>query len=96
MSGNTAEQLAMQIFRDHLPLAAQVICDIAVNSDNERNQMQASKYIVERVMGRTPDARVDNGATDPLANIFTDVLREPTADERAQGSRVTRLSTSKE
>lgn len=84
------EQLAQQIFRDHLGLAAQVICEIAVGSDNERNRLNASKYIVERVMGRIPDSAPEK-EQDMWENLFGSITREPTAQERESGARVSRL-----
>jgi hypothetical protein len=91
MTVRQAEAIAMEIFRDNLPLAAQVIAEIATNSESERNRLQASKYIVERVMGRTPDAKPESGANDPWSNLFSSVLREPTATERAEGATISRI-----
>jgi hypothetical protein len=91
MSVPEAEHIAMEIFRDNLPLAAQVIADIAVSSDSERNRLAASKYIVERVMGRTPDAKVDTSRDDMWGNLFGSVLKEPTLAERNEGAKVSRI-----
>ena len=88
---SSAEKIAMQVFRDHLPLAAEVICAIAVESDSEKNRLAASKYIVERVLGRTPETSVANQETSPYEALFGSVLREPTADERTSGARVSRI-----
>lgn len=87
----TAEKLAMEVFRDNLPLAAQVICEIACNSESERNRLTASKYIVERVLGRTPDAKADESRNEPWSDLFGSVMREPTSDERAAGATVSRI-----
>lgn len=86
-----AEQTATQIFRDNAPLAAQVIVDIMVHSESERNRFQAAKYITERVLGRVGDNKPDAGPDNPWDNLFGSVIREPNADERASGARVSRL-----
>lgn len=91
MSSLEAETLAMQIFRDNLPLAAQIICDIATHSDNERTQLTAAKYVVERTMGKTPESRPPADEDNPLTRLFGNVIREPTADERASGTKVSRI-----
>jgi hypothetical protein len=84
------EQLANQIFRDHVGLCAQVICEIATGSDNEKNRLTASKYVVERVLGRTPDAVVER-EQDMWQDLFGSITREPTASERQTGAKVSRL-----
>lgn len=85
-----AEKIAADIFRDNLPLAAEVICHIALHGEKEGTRLNASKYVVERVMGRTPDAKADAGAQDPLMALFGSVLREPNAEERQAGATVRR------
>jgi hypothetical protein len=84
------EKLAMQIFRDNLPLAANVICHLAVNAEKETTRLNASKYVVERVMGRIGEAKPD-AQSDQWEDLFGSVLREPTATERETGARVSRL-----
>jgi hypothetical protein len=84
------EKLAMQIFRDNLPLAAEVIGDLMVNGEKESTRLNAAKYITERVLGRVGD-NVTSSATDPWDNLFGAVAREPTAEERAAGTRVSRI-----
>jgi hypothetical protein len=85
------EITAMQVFRDNAILAAEAICAIAVSSENERNRLAASKFVIERVLGRTPDAQLDKGPENPWEALFANVAREPTAEERATGARVSRI-----
>lgn len=84
------EKLAMQIFRDNLPLAAEVIGDLMVNGEKESTRLNAAKYITERVLGRIPDT-AGQGGGDVWDDLFGSVAREPTAEERAKGTKVSRL-----
>jgi hypothetical protein len=90
-SAKDNEKIAMQIFRDNLPLAAEVIGELMINGEKESTRLNASKYIVERVMGRTPDASGGSAKDDMWTDLFGSVAREPTADERANGTRVSRI-----
>lgn len=90
-SARDNEKLAMQIFRDNLPLAAEVIAELSMNGEKESTRLNASKYIVERVLGRTPDYTGGSSQGDVWTDLFGDVAREPTADERANGTRVSRI-----
>jgi hypothetical protein len=79
--------LALRVLRDYAPLAAHVVCAIATESDSEKLRLAASKYILDRVIG--PITGGENVA-DPWSELFDSVVREPTATERAAGSRVSR------
>lgn len=83
-------KLAEQIFRDHVGLAAQVVTDIMLTSESEKMRFQAAKYVTERVLGRAGDVPVA-GAQDAWTDLFGSVLREPTAEERKTGARVSRI-----
>lgn len=85
------EKIAMAIFRDNVALAAEIIGELAVNGEKESTRLNASKYIVERVMGRLPDASASTGKDDMFTDLFSSVAREPTAEERANGTRVSRI-----
>jgi hypothetical protein len=85
------EKLAMQIFRDNLPVAAEIIGHLAANGLKESTQLAASKYIVERCLGRIPDAAANSTSGDMWEDLFTNVTREPTAEERRTGAKVSRL-----
>ena len=89
-SAQDNEKLAMQIFRDNLPVAAEVIGDLMANGEKESTRLNAAKYVVERVMGRTPD-NAGQAQGDVWDDLFGSVAREPTAEERAQGTRVSRI-----
>lgn len=84
------EKIAMQIFRDNLPLAAEVIGDLMVNGEKESTRLNAAKYITERVLGRTPE-NAGQAQGDVWDDLFGSVAREPTAEERAAGTRVSRI-----
>lgn len=83
------EKIAMAVFRDNVVLAAEMIGDLAQNGEKESTRLNASKYIVERVLGKAGEN------TTPVANqwddLFGSVLREPTAEERSAGTRVSRI-----
>jgi hypothetical protein len=84
------EKLAMQIFRDNVALAAEVIGGLMTDGEKESTRLNAAKYVVERVLGRVQDsAGTQQG--DVWDGLFADVAREPTADERAKGTRVSRI-----
>jgi len=87
----SAEKIAMAIFRDNAALCAEIICDIAVNSENEKTRLTASKYVVERVLGRTPEAAPTDATLGAYDDLFGSVIREPNASERAEGARVSRI-----
>lgn len=84
------EKIAMKIFRDNVALAAEVIGDLAVNGEKESTRLNASKYIVERVLGRVPET-TGSTQSDMWTDLFGSVAREPTAEERASGTKVSRI-----
>lgn len=84
------EKIAMQIFRDNLPLAAEVIGELMLNGEKESTRLNAAKYITERVLGRIPD-NAGTAQSDVWDDLFGSVAREPTAEERASGTKVSRL-----
>lgn len=83
--------IAQAIFKDHVDLAAQTICDMAVGSESEKMRFAASKFVVERVMGRSPEANQSEQAS-PWEQLLGSVAREPSYEERQQGVKVSRLS----
>lgn len=85
------EKLCMQIFRDNAPLAAEIIGELAVNGDKESTRLNASKYIVDRVLGRIQESQAGSGKDEPWSDLFNAVAREPTAEERAAGTKVSRI-----
>lgn len=71
----TPEATANRIFKENLPNAARSIATLAMRGGTERVRLDASKYIVERIMGRIGDAQ-ENPEDGPLADLFTAVVRE--------------------
>jgi hypothetical protein len=66
----TPEELTKRIFREGAPVAASRIVRVALTSPNERVAMDASKYIIDRTLGRVGD----NGeAVDPLTEFMKKV-----------------------
>jgi hypothetical protein len=61
LRGETTEQAADRMFKEHLLQATQAICNIAVYGSTEKLKLQAAQYVVERNLGRLGDR-------DPLAN----------------------------
>jgi hypothetical protein len=84
---------AEQIFKDSAPDAAQQIVNLSLNAENERVRLDASKYVVDRVMGRVAERGLtgsDENAA-PWDGVYgTTVIREPAAAERQAGRQVTR------
>lgn len=86
------EKIAMAIFRDNVALAAEVIGELAMNGEKESTRLNASKYIVERVLGPLSTVAPSGGGQgDVWTDLFGSVAREPTAEERANGTRVSRI-----
>jgi len=79
----TPEQTANRIFKENLPAAARSIVTLAVNGGSERIKLDASKYVVERIMGRIGEAP-DQPEDGPLADLFNVVLKEE-VEHGAQG-----------
>lgn len=76
------------VFRANARRAAEEIVSLAINAGNERVRLDAAKYIVERVMGKTPDHKDLNpgagGEGAPWDDIYgTAVVHEPAANMRA-------------
>lgn len=80
--------LAEKVFRENLPVAAAVICGLAVNAEKETTRLNAAKYVVERVLGRVDVAR--QPVEDNPYDFIEGLLREPTAAERREGRPVSR------
>lgn len=88
LSEKNEAALAMRILKDHASIAAHAICTIVTESPNEKTRLAAAKYVLDRVIGPLSQ-QVDQG-TNPWDELFGSVVREPTAAERAAGSRVSR------
>lgn len=49
------EQLARRLLRENAGIAVHSIVHVAIHGTNERSRLDASKYILERVLGRVGD-----------------------------------------
>jgi hypothetical protein len=59
------------------------IVQIALYSHDERRKLDASKYIVDRLLGRIGEEK-DTGATSPLESLLADVVQ--TAEDLTKGA----------
>lgn len=87
---------AEQIFRAAAASAAQEIVNLSINAVNERIKLDASKYVIDRVMGRVAERGFTNDDDNkaPWDDIYgTTVVSEPSATQRAQGAAVTHTHT---
>jgi hypothetical protein len=69
----TPEQTAQRLFKENASLAVQSILHIAVHG-TERARLEASKYVVERVLGRVGDD-LNTGDDGPIATFVNDVVQ---------------------
>lgn len=91
-SFNTPEMYAKEtqlVFHRNAARAAQQIVNIAFNGSSDRLRLDASRYVVDRVLGRI-EVKLPAGAEagkEPWSDLYDAVIREPSASERAQGRR---------
>lgn len=69
------EQLTRRLFRENSSSAALGIIHIAVYGTNERTRLDASKYVVERVLGKVGDDAFD-AEKSPLELMLEGVMRQ--------------------
>jgi len=81
---------AEQIFKLNAALAAEQIVSLALGASNERVRLDASKTIIDRVLGRVGDVKPNNDEDAPWAGVYSAIIREPSASERDAGKSVTR------
>lgn len=72
------EMLTRRLFRENSANAALGIIHIAVHGTNERTRLDASKYVVERVLGKVGDDAFD-AAKSPLESLMEGVLMQAEA-----------------
>jgi hypothetical protein len=82
----TEYQMAQRIFRQAAPASAKAIVDIALNGMNERTKLQAATYVVERLMGKVPDAGSAGSGNDILASVLADMEQELKANGSSPGT----------
>jgi len=68
----TPTELTTRLFEENAPQAAMSIVHAALHSMNERVRFDASKYVVERLLGRVGDSN-PIGADNPLDKFFANV-----------------------
>jgi hypothetical protein len=78
--GDTVKHAEM-ILHDAAAVAATNIVHTAKYSPNEKQRMDASKYIIERVMGRVGDSK--NAGENPLEELLREAVKsvEMTTEE---------------
>ena len=83
---------AEQIFKQNAAMAAEQIVALALGAANERVRLDASKTIIDRVLGRVGDVKPNNDEDAPWAGVYSAIIREPSASERHSGQSVTRAN----
>ena len=74
----TEEQLTRRLFRENSANAALGIIHIAVHGANERTRLDASKYVIERVLGKVGDDAFQ-AEKSPLESLMEGVLQQAEA-----------------
>jgi hypothetical protein len=66
--------------------AAGAVIDLALNSDNDSIRLKAAQYIIDRTLGRIPDALVQSGTeATGWEKIVNSTLVEPSHNDRQGG-----------
>lgn len=81
------------IFVRALAAAAQTIVNAAVFSDDEKTRVAASRYIIDRVIGK--EAPTAEGKDSPMEKLINAVARETAANQRASFSPVIKMNPEK-
>ena len=85
MDYSPAEQ-ATKVFEQGVALAATSIMHIAMHSPNEKLRLDASRYVVDRLLGRVGEEKVTSTAKDPFEALLGDVIMQ--VEEHANGGMV--------
>lgn len=72
------EQLTRRLFKENSASAALQIIHVSHHGTNERTRLDASKYIVERVLGKIGDDKFE-GEKNPLEALMEGVLEQAEA-----------------
>jgi len=70
----SVEEMSRRLFHENLPTAVASIVHVAIHSPNEKTRLEASKYVVERVLGKIGTETLDEGKSpweELLANVVT-------------------------
>jgi hypothetical protein len=86
------EAVVVRKLREAAPHAVASILDLAQNAANEGTRLRAATYIVDRVLGKIPDAiqGAAGGNKEGWENIINSVLVEPSANDRKAGQAIER------
>lgn len=68
---------AERIIQENLPFAVQSIVHLALMSDNEKMRFDASKYLVDRAIGRVDEKGLRAREDDPIAKLMADSVSSP-------------------
>lgn len=82
------EAVVQAKLRKAAPNAANAIIDLALNSENDRIRLDAAKYILDRTLGKIPDANPAGTQAAGWEQIIDSVLVEPSANDRASGQAI--------
>jgi hypothetical protein len=85
----TSVERAKRLMVENVDTAAATMIWIARNSDSERNRAEASKYLLERVLGRAGDAPATGTLDDLFARL--DHMNEMAAAQAQAGPHSTGL-----
>lgn len=77
----THEELAKRKLRDNAAFAADAIIWLAMYSDNESMRFNASKYIVERVLGKNSDMGLEDQGEDVFERLLADCVSHVAAED---------------
>jgi hypothetical protein len=86
------EAVVVRKLRAAAPSAVASIVDLAQNAANEGTRLKAAQYIVDRVLGKIPDAvqGAAGGKKEGWEQIIDSVLVEPAHKARAAGQAIER------
>lgn len=84
----TVEQGMLDTFRTHADAVAKELCALALGAANERVRLDASKYITDRLLGRVGEAKELDKTGAPWDEVYSAIVREPTAEERSRGASI--------
>lgn len=72
--GTSYEEQTRQHLAQAAPAAARSIINIALYSHDERTRLRAAQYVVDRNLGRIPEALQNGNGKDPLEDLLADVV----------------------
>ena len=70
--GETEKELARRLMKENLPQVTMNVINTALHGSNDRIRFDASKYIMERVLGKIGDDTYETSKS-PLEELFDDV-----------------------